>query len=226
MKDPAVVNALEKVIIRRGPSPVHGTGTPAAKALLALGGIGTEEAKRVVLDTLQRALRRGPKTKRYIGRDGEYAGIIDHGLEALQAWPGDAAVTNLLQSLATEGKWYGRIDAFMQEKAWAVLLLHEMRRDDVTDTRDRARFLLKRLSASGEGHAWDWAHPGFKTSESARNGALMRLLSEMGPAIMPDIRKAQANDGDPLRIEALKQLSIRIKSLEATGGPFLNAPDK
>lgn len=212
MKAQQAVKPLLELIQREKPLWELGYQTPTAAALISLGAIGGNEAKEGILRVLARILDQGPRRSNPI-RDDEYLGILYASLDALRAWADDERVNAIATSLGEDGKWYGRIDWLAQRKAWEILLTGRLQAARGDSAAKRADWLISQLTGSGDGHLSDWARPGFKTVDAARNSAIVAMLTQYGLAILPQVRAAMAATpgGDTARREALQQLETRIK---------------
>lgn len=216
--NPLAVPLLTERFLREAPVRGEGGHPDLRRGIMeAVGKLGTAEARVWLMDRLEMTLKQGPGKVKYIRYNMDYSAVVCGGIRGLgHVVTADPGARHLLSSLATEEKWYGRLDAGLQEEAAIALLVVEMTEAGLKSPEQRARHLAAEVSGTGTGHVSDWARPGFRTAIATRNGAICRLLSRGGAIAKAEVEAALARTDpvDTSRSEALREILARIQVFE------------
>jgi len=158
--------------------------------LHALGQIGGDGAKLIVVNILNRYVEKGPQTERYIWHNGDYTSVVTAAIQVLaQHWHRDPKVHRQLRDIAFKGT-EDRFDSWMRQEAYQGLLLEDMRRRGVAGLEACAEYLLTRLTRKvGASDDWVKGEEGVMTLEAIRNLAITNLLVRYREAVVPYVQR-------------------------------------
>jgi len=155
----------------------------------ALGKIGGEEAKKSLLNIFNTYWKQGPKSKRYVWEDSDYASVVPATLEALYTWKDEKEIFDMFRSIYLEERKIP--DWSTRQKAYELYLRAKMAKEGLVTVEQSIKYLSPMLTSRGAGQAEDWVKgkEGVKTLEALKNGAIVAILKKHAQAILPYIEE-------------------------------------
>lgn len=188
--DPQAVSLLMERFAKE-PYQAAMESTPYVKIEIieALGKIGGEEAKSSLLSIFNTYWKQGPKSKRYVWQDSDYASVVRATLEALYTWKDEREIFDMFRNIYLEERKIPDPDT--RQKAYELYLRTKMAKEGIVTVEPSIKYLFPMLTGRGEGQAEDWVKGknGVKTLEALKNGAIVDILKKYGQTILPYLEK-------------------------------------
>jgi len=191
------------------------------RVLLALGKIGGDKAKEVLLDTIKKEIKTGPRDWAKDNRievDFRFIGICNCALRSLILWKDKEVKNFLLEIFNSETTAVIEMGEYSRGLASLGYFRIEMQEKGILTVEEKVNYLISNLSDSLK-----MIQSGVQSAEAVKDDGIRMAVIELGPAAIPFLeewsKKFPENSYKKNMVDGMKERIEYFESIKSTFTP-------